>query len=165
MVMTGQAPLSGCRSTREFFRTITAASSSGTVLVGLRRDLGEWLRDHARCDDAVIVADELVANALLHGCARGGRVTFVARTLRSGRVTIDVTDSGRIRGDAPCVKAPTFGHGLQVVERLCENVQIIQCGAGWHVETVLAARPPEIVEPDVDVEALLAASEDLGTDS
>lgn len=146
--------------THALTRTITVTRTGGR-LAGVRADLGRWLGDHPRVADAVTVADELLTNAVRHGSSVGGRVTLVARRLDAGRLAIDVTDAGRQDdAEAPCITAPPFGAGLHVVDVLCESVEVRRGGGGWHVRVVLAARPPEIREPDVDVDVLLDAYPD-----
>lgn len=136
------------------------ADADGGLLADLRRDFRGWLGDHHRSDDAVIVAMELVTNALEHGSAPGQLVMLVAGRLADGGLAIDVTDSGRADAETPCLTTLHFGQGLQIVERLCRDVQITNGVRGWHIQAALAPVPPEIVVPDVDIEALLAGYDD-----
>jgi hypothetical protein len=159
MAMT--VPVSGaCIGTCVFSRMITVPRYPDGCLAGLRGNLAGWLGDHPRRDDAVRVADELLANAIRHGSTVGGCVVFCCRKFAAGRLVIDVIDSGRGDGDAPCIAAPSFGAGLYVVEALCASVMRLRTLNGWYVAAVLAAQPPEIVEPEVSLEELLAAYPD-----
>jgi anti-sigma regulatory factor (Ser/Thr protein kinase) len=156
--MTLRAPMV---RTRTFARIVMVDGHAAEVLAELRRELGTWLGEHPRRDDAVGVGAELVSNGIRHGSRPGEQVTLVAR--RTGlELEIDVADSGRSHDrDAPCVSAPPFGHGLRIVAALCASVDIEDRG-GWRVRVVLGARPPEIVEPEICEEDLLAAYPDDG---
>lgn len=139
---------------RSFSRRITASRTSVARITAIRRDLGTWLEDHPRADDAMIVADELLSNGLIHGSADGDRISLVASRLMDEYLKIDVTDAGRADTEPPCVAAEGLGRGLHMVESLCENVDIDRSG-GWSVHAVLAPIAPPVVVPDVDVHELL----------
>jgi anti-sigma regulatory factor (Ser/Thr protein kinase) len=86
------------------------------------------------CDDVVLVASELVTNAVRHGAGR-----VVARlTIRRSHVELSVSDGGtgepRVgRGDAGAVG----GLGLQIVERLASRWGVIRGPDGKTVWAVL----------------------------
>lgn len=93
-------------TTLELDSTPGAPGAVRDELGGLRRHLGR------RFDDAVLVASELVSNAVRHGDSRNVRVDVVGA---DGMVRITVTDDGPCfgprdeRGD---------GMGLRIVERV-----------------------------------------------
>lgn len=73
--------------------------------------------------DALLVASELVTNAVLHsGCDPGDEVEVVAEAL-PGRLRLEVTDPGR-SGNAPTLKPGTGapgGIGLRIVDSLARR--------------------------------------------
>lgn len=80
----------------------------------LRREIAGYLESCPVADDAVLIADELAANAILHTRSRGS--TFRIRCqLSPGTARIEVEDLGgpwrpRSQGDRP--------HGLDIVQAL-----------------------------------------------
>ncbi len=73
--------------------------------------------------DALLIASELVTNAVLHsGCDPSDEVEVVAETLPGG-LRLEVTDPGR-SGCAPTLKPPTEeagGVGLRIVAELARR--------------------------------------------
>lgn len=136
---------------RLFARVLVAPESAESLRV-LREELVAWLGPHPRVDDAVTVMDELVANALTHGSDLGGLVALVVERLEGGRLRICVRDTG---SDAPCDVPPGFGHGLKIVEALSESLsKTNRAHGGLEYQAILAAIPPPISEPDVDLDDL-----------
>lgn len=139
-----------------------------SILVELRRDFSTWLGDHQRGDDAIAVTIELVTNALVHGSRPGGVVTLTVERLADAGLEVCVRDAGRAVADAPQGITPGLGRGLRIVEDLSERVELIaHPGGGLAVQAILAEAPPPVIEPEVDVEALLKAypdGEDDGDD-
>ncbi len=89
---------------------------------GLARDaLRQVAAIDAVRDDAVLVASELVTNAVLHsGCAAGETIELAAE-LHRGRVRIAVHDPGRSDGEPRSAEVPPAhggGLGLRLVERV-----------------------------------------------
>lgn len=146
MVMTIN-PVGVHTCTRVFSQTITVPYRPEGCLSEFRRDLVTWLGGHPCAHDAVTAAYELVSNAIRHGSAVDGRVTIRSYQLSAGRLTIDVTDSGRGDGEAPFITEPPAGFGLKIVEGLCASVHPHCTDSGWHVEVELAAQPTDIGTP------------------
>jgi len=91
--------------------------------VGRVRDgLRAYLDDCPRADDAVLIASELSANAVLHSASRGESFTVQAEVLRDG-ILIEVEDLG-----GPWLRrSQEDGHrGLAIVTAL---------SSGWGIET------------------------------
>jgi anti-sigma regulatory factor (Ser/Thr protein kinase) len=80
----------------------------------VRHDLTRHLEDCPAAADAVLIASELAANAILHG--RSARQSFTIRChARPGQIRIEAEDAGgpwrrRTPGDRP--------HGLDIVQAL-----------------------------------------------
>lgn len=100
---------------------------------------GEW-----SLDDGLLVASELVTNAVQHsGCHQDDRLRIEV-TRRDGNLVISVTDPGLSGGQAepgrPTRMSPG-GRGLQIIQRLS-----VRWGsrrdAGYRVWAELAPTPP-----------------------
>jgi hypothetical protein len=81
----------------------------------VRREVADYLRRCPASDDVVLIAGELVANAVLHG----GPGTFTVRVERRGtQVYLEVQDAG-----GPWVPGPADGrpHGLGIVALLART--------------------------------------------
>jgi anti-sigma regulatory factor (Ser/Thr protein kinase) len=95
-------------------------------LATVRRLLTELLADAGvpdqRRHDALLVAHEVVANAIAHGSRQGDEIELRC-TLQRGRLEIVVFDSAR-SPSVPVALTPAeeraSGRGLQVVDRLCD---------------------------------------------
>jgi two-component sensor histidine kinase len=78
--------------------------------------------DAGQRSPALLVASELVTNAIMHGSSASDRID-VAYTLGAGRLSITVCDAARAPSGpfslAPDEARPT-GRGLNLVERLAE---------------------------------------------
>jgi anti-sigma regulatory factor (Ser/Thr protein kinase) len=91
--------------------------------VGRVRDgLRAYLDDCPRAEDAVLIASELSANAVLHSASRGESFTVRAEVLRD-HVRIECEDLG---GAWLCRQRDDRPHGLDLVTALA---------ADWGVET------------------------------
>jgi anti-sigma regulatory factor (Ser/Thr protein kinase) len=79
---------------------------------------------HPRRDDAVLMASELVTNAVLHTDSRRPDGTVMITVMESaGGVRVEVADSGS-ELTAPMVRADVFtadGHGLFLVQSLADQ--------------------------------------------
>jgi anti-sigma regulatory factor (Ser/Thr protein kinase) len=96
-------------------------------------------------DTAVLLASELVTNAVKHSNSRqaGGTVALVVLETADG-VRVEVTDNGS-KVSAPMVKGDVFssdGHGLFLVESLAEQWGYLRDGAGTTVWFQLSAVHP-----------------------
>jgi serine phosphatase RsbU (regulator of sigma subunit)/anti-sigma regulatory factor (Ser/Thr protein kinase) len=95
-----------------------------TVLSGLRKTLGRWLRvvgaDEDELFDITLSTSEAAANAIEH--AYGAReANFTVSCEHDGRqVTITVRDRGRWRTSRP----PGGGRGLEIIRLLLDSVEI-----------------------------------------
>jgi anti-sigma regulatory factor (Ser/Thr protein kinase) len=94
-----------------------------TSVATARRYVRDVLGDHPAADDAVLVASELVTNAVLH--SRSGRGGTVRLTVcDTGRVVrMEVTDDGSLLSapylrDEPCAEN---GRGLHIVSALAKQ--------------------------------------------
>jgi hypothetical protein len=81
-----------------------------------RREIG-WV-----LGDAMLVASELVTNAVLHSGCSGNETIEVRVDVRSERLRISVRDPGRSGRNAELrADQPVGGWGLRVVEQLAER--------------------------------------------
>jgi anti-sigma regulatory factor (Ser/Thr protein kinase) len=74
--------------------------------------------------DVMLVASELVNNAVLHSGGRPHDDLQVRASRRAGRLTVSVRDpglSGSQAGSAPPTDAQVGGWGLQIIDALCER--------------------------------------------
>lgn len=72
--------------------------------------------------DAMLVASELVTNAVLHSGCKDDHDIKVSVGIREERLVIAVVDPGLSGGDARMRENPTFGgFGLQIVDQLADN--------------------------------------------
>jgi serine/threonine-protein kinase RsbW len=88
----------------------------------VRAGLREYLAGCPRCDDAVLIASELAANAVLHSASRGASFTVRAEIFRD-YAWVEVEDLG---GPWLCRQRDDRPHGLDLVTALA---------ADWGVET------------------------------
>ena len=95
------------------------ASQVGRV----RAELRAWLGDCPRADDAILIASELAANAVLHSRSAGQSFTVRAEVGRDW-VHLEVDDLG---GPWLCRQRDDRPHGLDLVSALA--------GEDWGVET------------------------------
>ncbi len=103
-----------------FTGTYTGApESAGRVRAGLR----QFLAGCPRADDAVLIASELAANAVLHSASRGESFTVRAEVGRD-YLHLEVKDPG---GPWLCRQQDGRPHGLDIVAALV--------GEGWGTET------------------------------
>jgi serine/threonine-protein kinase RsbW len=87
-------------------------------------------------DTAVLLASELVTNAVRHSCSRkpGGTVTLIVLEVADG-VRVEVADNGSDRS-SPVVKDDVLscdGHGLLLVESMSEQWGYLRDEAGTTV--------------------------------
>jgi anti-sigma regulatory factor (Ser/Thr protein kinase) len=94
----------------------------------VRAELRAYLGDCPRADDAVLIASELAANAVLHSGSAGGTITVRAEVYRD-YIWIEVEDAG---GSWLCRGRDDRPHGLDVVTALA--------GDNWGVETSARCR-------------------------
>jgi len=96
-------------------------------------------------DTAVLLASELVTNAVTHSDSRqaGGTVTLVVLETGDG-IRVEVSDNGS-QVSAPMVKCEVFsadGHGLFLVESMARQWGYRRDGTGTTVWFQLSARHP-----------------------
>lgn len=98
---------------------------------------GWGLGDREWVDDAVLVADELVANAVRHG---GGFLRLQIHA-RDGRVTIAAVDGSAV---VPRRRDPDGdgGRGLAIIEALCDEWGVTNLDDGHKCVWVRLAPPP-----------------------
>ncbi|WP_167493834.1 MULTISPECIES: ATP-binding protein [Micromonospora] len=100
--------------------------------------LTAWgLGDPQWVDDAVMIADELVANAVRHG---GGCLRLQIRAT-DGRVTIAAVDGSAV---VPRRREPDGdgGRGLAIIEALCDEWGVTDLDDGHKCVWVRLAPPP-----------------------
>lgn len=92
--------------------------------------------DEERAFDAVLVAGEAVNNAVEHAYRGGEGFVTLALRRESERLVIDVRDEGTWREPAPVDRM----HGLDIIDRLADKVEIRKTDAGTnvHIEMVYA---------------------------
>ena len=121
-------------------------SSAGVARRFLRETLRRWSVDHTAADNAVLVVDELVTNALLHSSSEVGVVAeLLAETLR-----IEVTDDSP---EPPAVRAygrdAITGRGLELVGILTAGWGVEVRGAGKVVWAEIRLTPNSGAPPSV----------------
>jgi serine/threonine-protein kinase RsbW len=89
----------------------------------VRAGMREYLTGCPRCDDAVLIASELAANAVLHSRSAGQSFTVRAEVFRD-YIWVEVEDLG---GPWLCRQRDDRPHGLDLVTALV--------GENWGVET------------------------------
>jgi serine/threonine-protein kinase RsbW len=113
---------------------LVAARYSATYLgspdqVGrVRAKMRTWLGDCPRADDAVLIASEFAANAVLHSASRGEVFTVRCEVFRD-YIWVEVEDLG---GTWLCRQRDDRPHGLDIVTALV--------GDAWGVETAAGCR-------------------------
>ncbi|GAA4876857.1 ATP-binding protein [Kitasatospora terrestris] len=83
-----------------------------------RRTLTAWFprANPAACAEIVLIAAELLANAVQHA---GGPLTLGLRMTQSGRIRITVTDAGAEAPQVgPALPERPGGHGMRIVDHL-----------------------------------------------
>ncbi len=113
---------------------------SETAIRQARQGLESWLSGHrARAEDAVLVAAELMANAVI--AARSSVVLSAALTGR--QLTLEVSDDGRgdthlddLGGNLPVTESE-HGRGLFLVRALSDQVSMMSTSEGTVVHCVL----------------------------
>lgn len=107
-------------------RSIRGAVGKGREFT--RQTLRDWGWDrYENAEDAVLVVSELVTNAALHAGGCHELVLTAGDTLR-----IDVVDGATLPPRARAAGRPGVagGHGLQIVQRLCDRWGTYPHGAG-----------------------------------
>lgn len=104
-----------------------------------RHQLARWLSDVAvtqpRARDIVLAVNEAVTNAIEHGSGcDASRLVAIRASLRDETVTATVSDSGRWTHSAHHVaNAAQRGHGLTLIKRLTNNVDIVRTAKGTQI--------------------------------
>ncbi|MGV9338086.1 ATP-binding protein [Streptomyces sp. NPDC003688] len=97
-------------------------------------------------DDLVLIVSELVTNAVLHGKTSPGRQVAVTIELDSGRIRVEVRDTGdgRPRKRSKGNPLATSGRGLEIVDVLSEAWGVTDQVVGKTVWAVLLIKPSEV---------------------
>jgi anti-sigma regulatory factor (Ser/Thr protein kinase) len=138
MTMQGRQPWSRVRRS-DAPQDLLALDRDTSAVPTARAWLAEFLRDHdihgAICDDATLIASEMVTNALRHGT--GGVVIRVALT--PGReIRLAVTDSGDGMPQVqPKDPSRVGGLGLRIVEEIADDWGVSKFPGGTTVWAVL----------------------------
>jgi anti-sigma regulatory factor (Ser/Thr protein kinase) len=110
-------------------------ASAGAVRAELAADLTAQGVPPSACDDAVLVASELVGNAVVH-CAAAGRDLEVSWDVGDADITVRVTDpSEALPAARQAALTATSGRGLAIVEALSAEwgVDVAPDGGGKQV--------------------------------
>lgn len=110
-------------------------ASAGAVRAELAADLTAQGIPESACDDAVLVASELVGNAVVH-CASGDRDLQVSWEVGDADITVRVSDPSKVLPAARHAElTATSGRGLAIVEALSAEwgVDVDPDGAGKQV--------------------------------
>lgn len=113
--------------------------SLGEVRAAARVALAAVHIEDTRARDFVLAVNELAENSIRHGSGRG-RLRIWAD---GGRLTAEVTDSGRLSDPLAGRRRPTGdlrgGHGLWLTHQVCDLVQVRSSGAGTTVRAHMLA--------------------------
>ncbi|MDQ3153464.1 MAG: ATP-binding protein [Actinomycetota bacterium] len=115
---------------------ITAVADPA-ALVAVRHRLAEWARgaglDEEQVAAVVLAGYECLANVADHAYAGKGTGTAVLQAVRArdGAVHVVVTDHGRWR--TPADDPGTRGHGLPLIRRLADTVEVTCTATGTTV--------------------------------
>ncbi|MET7358578.1 ATP-binding protein [Streptomyces sp. NPDC005562] len=95
-------------------------------------------------DDALLVASELAANALLHA----GGVTRFGVSIEGAELRLRVGDASReVPQRQPTVRGMPGGHGWMVIQRLCSRLDVEVEPDGKTITAVLALPGPLTSSP------------------
>jgi two-component sensor histidine kinase len=124
-------------------RVPLATASAALVRHRISADLAAHGVSPDSIDEVILVASELIGNAVRHTRPSGGQDLGVDWTLDPAGVTVQVSDF------SPALPAPrrpdateTSGRGLRVVDALCDDWGTRATGAGKQVWAHLPAHPP-----------------------
>ncbi|MGW0084278.1 ATP-binding protein [Streptomyces sp. NPDC003393] len=120
-----QAPGEGHCSRQTRQRAVLTLPSRAALVASVRvftaGVLGRWGIGPEEQDSAVLIVDELAANAALHGCAD----MTLRLDLDGDTLCIAMTDFGaRAHVAAPDVAPDEHGRGIGIVEHLADHVEI-----------------------------------------
>lgn len=123
-------------STRE---VLLALDPTPAAAAAARHELRRSGLDEDLAHTVLLLASELVGNAVRHAHAgRADRIVFYAR-LGDGRVRIEVADPGT--GFDPEVRHAAAGFGLRLVDRLATDWGVEATGRGCRVWFEVDRRP------------------------
>src|ERR1700761_5377683 len=112
-----------------------AADAPALVRAALEQAGDGWI-----IGDAMLIASELVTNAVLHSGGGAGHVLHVTATVGDGSVRISIEDPGRPDGAATPLQLSEFsdgGVGLLIVDHLADRWGVERDG-GYRVWAELA---------------------------
>lgn len=127
----------GQRSIRSTTPVLEYSVTSPSELAAARRAVAEHLQRHgaSNIESAILVASELVSNALLHG----GGVGRVVVECDSTTIRITVHDDAPELPQPRRVPPPVGGRGLHIVQRLAQDWGAVPCPDGKDVWAQLPA--------------------------
>lgn len=139
MVTASGGCLDGASGAWQFFR------GTADQVADVRRFVRSTCGDHASCDDAVLIASELAANAVAHSQSgrRGGVFGVHLAVLNARFVVVVVTDQGgpaAPRARDTCAGADS-GRGLRIVGTLAAEVVVTGGRDGRSVAALVPATP------------------------
>jgi PAS domain S-box-containing protein len=123
--------------------------SDPTLLAGMRRDLGTWLRNAGASSEVVeviqIACHEACSNAIEHGYGFGDGRLFVDAELDDERVILTVRDTGHWI-DRPEGVSRYRGNGLPLMQALMDSVELTHDnGDGTAVRMARSLSPDRVV--------------------
>ncbi|MEW2515573.1 ATP-binding protein [Streptomyces sp. NPDC046870] len=135
------SPQPGRPCHHEALLTLPAQEAHVCAVRHFTADLLEaWQVPASERDSAILIVDELAANA-----AQYGRECMTVRlNLDDGTLHIVVTDSGRaVERHRPDIAPDEHGRGTGIVQYLAQSTEAHQTGSGHEVRACLSARHDE----------------------
>lgn len=132
------SPQSGWPCRHEALLTLPAQEAHVYAVRHFTADLLEaWQVPASERDSAILIVDELAANA-----AQYGRERMTLRlVLHDGTLHIVVTDSGgAVERHRPDIASDEHGRGTGIVQYLAQSTEARQTGSGREVRACLSAR-------------------------
>jgi hypothetical protein len=119
--LSGVGPAPGASPESEQDLMVLDVGCANQAPAVVRAALSELRELDAVRDDVILVASELVTNAVIHSSGTAADTIQVRAVLTGGNVVISVTDPG-LSDDTPQIRAPDVlrasGHGLRIVSQL-----------------------------------------------
>lgn len=135
------APSMALRASTEM-HLLPNAADAARVRRAVRDVLGSWGIDASVTDDAVLVADELYSNALVHACTGEDDRMTLTLALNGLALTVAVTDTDpRLPAARSSGDAEESGRGLQLIQALSVEWGTERRTDGKRVWALLPALP------------------------